>query len=153
MLFNLTMPSRCSFVYFVFGSFFLISLRFLFSVGERGFVIDWVGFIFFLMISPFLFFFDLRLFRYMLTHTVRFLFKLLASLMRHYFPSGAPLHTLSKLYYVPFGFVSPSFKAVYCFIYICRRIIRVLETTFCICITSIFICVYEVLSPGINLQF
>ena len=34
--------------------------------------------------------------------------KLLASLMRNYFqkrPSGAPLHTLSKLYDVPFGLV------------------------------------------------
>ena len=39
-----------------------------------------------------------------------FLSKLLASLMWNYFPkrtSGAPLHTLSKLYYVPVGFVSP----------------------------------------------
>ena len=55
--------------------------------------------------------------------TVRFLSKLLASLMRNYFPkrtSGAPLHTLSKLYDVPVGFVSPpSFEAVYC--YICGR--------------------------------
>ena len=36
--------------------------------------------------------------------------KLLASLMRNYFPkrsSGAPLHTLSKLYDVPVGFVTP----------------------------------------------
>ena len=36
--------------------------------------------------------------------------KLLASLMRNYFPkrpSGAPLHTLSKLYNVPVGFVTP----------------------------------------------
>ena len=36
--------------------------------------------------------------------------KLLASLMRNYFPkrpSGAPLHTLSKLYDVPIGFVPP----------------------------------------------
>ena len=36
--------------------------------------------------------------------------KLLASLMRNYFPkrpSGAPLHTLSKLYDVPVGFVPP----------------------------------------------
>ena len=35
---------------------------------------------------------------------------LLASLMRNYFPkqpSGAPLHTLSKLYDVPVGFVTP----------------------------------------------
>ena len=38
------------------------------------------------------------------------LFKLLASLMRNYFPkrpSGAPLHTLSKLYDVPVGYVPP----------------------------------------------
>ena len=45
--------------------------------------------------------------------------KLLASLMRNYFPkrpSGAPLHTLSKLYDVPVGFVPPPpyFEAEYC---------------------------------------
>ena len=39
--------------------------------------------------------------------------------MRNYFPkppSDAPLHTLSKLYYVPVDFVAPppSFEAVYC---------------------------------------
>ena len=42
--------------------------------------------------------------------------------MRNYFPkrtSGAPLHTLSKLYDVTVGFVSPSFGAVFC--YICGR--------------------------------
>ena len=43
--------------------------------------------------------------------TVRFFWsKLLASLRRNYFPkrtSGAPLNTLSKLYDVPVGFVSP----------------------------------------------
>ena len=36
--------------------------------------------------------------------------KLLAALMRNNFPkrpSGAPLHTLSKLYYIPVGFVTP----------------------------------------------
>ena len=40
-----------------------------------------------------------------------FLSKLLASLMRNYFPkrtSGTALHTLSKLYDVPVGFVTPS---------------------------------------------
>ena len=47
--------------------------------------------------------------------------KILASLMRIYFPkrpSGAPLHTLSKLYDVSVGFVNspPSSKAVYFFI-------------------------------------
>ena len=39
--------------------------------------------------------------------------------MRNYFPkrpSGAPLHTLSKLYDVPVGFVTPPhFEAEYCF--------------------------------------
>ena len=44
--------------------------------------------------------------------------KLLASLMRNYFPkrpSGAPLHTLSKLYDVPVGFVlTLYFEAEYC---------------------------------------
>ena len=41
---------------------------------------------------------------------VGLLSKLLASLMRNYFPkrpSGAPLHTLSKLYDVPVGFEPP----------------------------------------------
>ena len=54
--------------------------------------------------------------------TVTFLSKLLASLMMNYFPkrtSGAPLHTLSKLYDFPVGFVSPNFETVYC--YICGR--------------------------------
>ena len=41
----------------------------------------------------------------------------------YYFPkrtSGAPLHSLSKLYDVPVGFVSPTFfETVYC--RICRR--------------------------------
>ena len=40
-----------------------------------------------------------------------FLAKLLTSLMRNYFPkrtSGASLHTLSKLYDVPVGVVTPS---------------------------------------------
>ena len=45
--------------------------------------------------------------------------KSLASLMRNYFPkrpSSALLHTLSKLYDVPVGFVAPSyFETVYCF--------------------------------------
>ena len=46
--------------------------------------------------------------------------------MRNYFPkrpSGAPLHTLSKLYYVPVCFVTPPpyFEAVYCFICVRRR--------------------------------
>ena len=47
--------------------------------------------------------------------------------MRNYFPkrpSGAQLHTLSKLYDVPVGFVTPPpyFEAVYCFISGCRRV-------------------------------
>ena len=55
--------------------------------------------------------------------------KLLASLMRNYFPkrpSGAPLHTLSKLYDVPVGFVTPSpyFEAVYC-LFCCRQRVAV----------------------------
>ena len=40
-------------------------------------------------------------------------------LIRNYFPKrpyGAPLHTLSKLYDVPVGFVTPYLEAVYCFI-------------------------------------
>ena len=45
----------------------------------------------------------------MLIQTFDLLSKLLASLMENYFPkrSGAPLHTLSKLYDVPVGFVNP----------------------------------------------
>ena len=46
----------------------------------------------------------------MLIHTVWLIVEILASLMRNYFPkrpSGAPLHTLSKLYDVPVGFVTP----------------------------------------------
>ena len=53
----------------------------------------------------------------MLIQTV--LFQLLTFLMRNHFPkrpSGAPLHTLSKLYDAPVGCVTPSFEAVYCFI-------------------------------------
>ena len=42
--------------------------------------------------------------------------------------SGAPLYTLSKLYDVHVGFVSPSFDAVYC--YICgRRVVDVARYT------------------------
>ena len=51
-----------------------------------------------------------------------FLSKVLASLMRNYFPkrtSGAPLHTLCKLFDVSVGFVSPSFETVV--FYICGR--------------------------------
>ena len=47
-----------------------------------------------------------------MTNVSFFWSKLLASLMRNHFPkrsSGAPLYTLSKLNYVPVGFVSPSF--------------------------------------------
>ena len=47
--------------------------------------------------------------------TLGFLSTSLASLMRNYFPkltSGAPLHTLSKLYDVPVGFVSPIWCSV-----------------------------------------
>ena len=54
--------------------------------------------------------------------------KLFASLTRNYFPkrpSGAPLHTLSKLYYVPVGFVLPPppyIEDMYCFICGRRRV-------------------------------
>ena len=50
------------------------------------------------------------MFRYMLIQTVWFIVWIIRSLMRNYFPkrpSGAPLHTLSKLYDVPVGFVIP----------------------------------------------
>ena len=47
--------------------------------------------------------------------------------MRNYFPkrlSGAPLHTLSKLYDVPVGFVPPSLlcESQYCLFYGRRRV-------------------------------
>ena len=45
--------------------------------------------------------------------------------MRNCFPkrtSDVPLHTLSKLYDIPVGFVSPSFEAVYCYIRSRRRV-------------------------------
>ena len=44
--------------------------------------------------------------------------KLLASLMSNYFPkrpSGALLHTLSKLYDIPVGFEGPQFNLKQCF--------------------------------------
>ena len=48
--------------------------------------------------------------------------------MRNYFPKrplGAPLHTLSKLYDVPVGFVTPPyFEAEYCF-FCGRRMVAV----------------------------
>ena len=51
---------------------------------------------------------------------------MLPSLMRNNFPkrpSGAPLHTLSRLYDVPVGFVTPPyFGVVYCFICGRRRV-------------------------------
>ena len=51
--------------------------------------------------------------------SVNFWSKLLASLMRSYFPkrtSGTQLHTLSKLYDVPVVLYSPSFEIEYCYI-------------------------------------
>ena len=56
---------------------------------------------------------------YVNTNCSVYLSKLLASLMRNYFPkrpSGALPHTLSKLYYVPVGFVIPTFLRMYRFI-------------------------------------
>ena len=52
--------------------------------------------------------------------------------MRNYFPKrplGAPLHTLSKLYEVPVGFVTPPpfFEVVYCFICGRRRVVVALK--------------------------
>ena len=56
--------------------------------------------------------------------------------MRNYFPkrpSGAPLHTLSKLYDVPVGFVTPPyFEAVYCFICGRRRVALARYRTICL---------------------
>ena len=53
-----------------------------------------------------------------------FLVKIISIPDEDFFPkrtSGVPLHTLSKLYDVPVGFVSPSFEAVYMYCYICGR--------------------------------
>ena len=55
-----------------------------------------------------LLYYILKCYHFRMTTVSLFLSKLLASLMRYYFPnrtSGVPLHTLSKLYYVPVGFV------------------------------------------------
>ena len=72
-----------------------------------------------------------------------FLSKLLASLMRNCFPkrtSGAPLHTLSKLYDVPVSFISPlpCFAAVYCYIYGRQRV--AVARYWMICLVLILIC-------------
>ena len=58
------------------------------------------------------------------TVSVFFFWSKLSFLMRNYFPkrtSGESLLTLSKLYDIPVGFVTPlpSFEAMYC--YICGR--------------------------------
>ena len=57
--------------------------------------------------------------------------------MRNYFstrPSGAQLHTLSKLYDVPVGFVTPPsyFAALYCFICGRRRVAVVRYRMICL---------------------
>ena len=75
--------------------------------------------------------------------TVSFLSKLLASLMRNYFPkrtSGAPLHALSKLYDVPvcFVFPPPSFEAVYCYICGRRRVSVARYHLSCSCVDFLF---------------
>ena len=54
--------------------------------------------------------------------------KLLASLMRNYFPkrpSGAPLHTLSKLYYVPVSFEPPTYFEAEYWLFCGRRMVAV----------------------------
>ena len=60
--------------------------------------------------------------------------------MRNYFPkrtSGAPLHTLSKLYDVPVGFVSPSFETMYCYICGRRRVVVALYRMICLVLISL----------------
>ena len=55
--------------------------------------------------------------------------------MRNCFPKhppGAPLHTLSKLYDVPGGFVPPSFGVMYCFICGRRRVAVALYRMICL---------------------
>ena len=57
-------------------------------------------------------------------------------------PSGAPLHTFSKLYYVPVGFVAPpsSFEAVYCFICGRRRVTVARYRKICLVLQCKFTC-------------
>ena len=74
---------------------------------------------------------------------VNFLPKLLASVMRNYFPkrtSGAPLHILSKLYDVPVCFVSPSYEAMYCYICSRRRVVVARYQMICLVLRSVWKC-------------
>ena len=68
--------------------------------------------------------------------------------MRNYFPkrpSGVPLHSLSKLYDVPVGFVTPPpfFKAVYCFIYGRRRLPVARHRIICLVLENQLQCTQE----------
>ena len=61
--------------------------------------------------------------------------------MRNYFPkrpSGAPLHTLSKLYDVPVGFVTPPpyFEAEYCLFCGRRRVAVARYRMICLVLTN-----------------
>ena len=60
--------------------------------------------------------------------------------MRNYFPkrtSGAPLNSLSRLYDVPVGFVSPlSFESVYCYIYGRQRVTAARYRIICLVLVS-----------------
>ena len=61
--------------------------------------------------------------------------------MRNYFPkrpSGAPLHTLSKLYDVPVGFVTPSpyFEAEYCLFCGRRRVANARYRMICLVLVN-----------------
>ena len=72
---------------------------------------------------------------------VSFVVKIITSLMRNYFPkrtSGAPLHTLSKLYDVPDGFVSSLFlEVVYCYICGRRRVAVARYRMICLVLVSV----------------
>ena len=70
-------------------------------------------------------------------YTVLTFIKFLTPLMRNDFrkrPSGAPLHTLTKSYHIPIGFVNlfPSFEAVSCFICGRRRVVVAWHRMICL---------------------
>ena len=63
-------------------------------------------------------------------------------------PSDSPLHTLSKLYDVPVGFVHPSIKAVYCFICGRRKVAVARYRMICLVLVNGNSC-YSKMSTGV----
>ena len=72
--------------------------------------------------------------------------------MRNYFPkhtSGAPLHTLSKSYDIPVGFVTPppqplSFEAEYCYVYGRRKFVVARHRMICLVLDLSKLFLYKV---------